>query len=106
LVGLELDWDEQEALYAKHGLPVQVAAGAWRAGMPVYAGEGSRQIGKATSGTWSPIIKKNLALASVKNEYAQPGTKLKIEYTVEYQRETVAAVVAPMPFYNPEHKTN
>ncbi len=106
LVGLELDWDEQEALYAKHGLPVQVAAGAWRAGMPVYAGEGSRQIGKATSGTWSPIIKKNLALASVKNEYAQPGTKLKIEYTVEYQRETVAAVVAPMPFYNPVHKTN
>jgi aminomethyltransferase len=104
LIGLELDWDEQEALYAKHGLPVQVAAGAWRTGMPVYDGEGSRQIGKATSGTWSPIIKKNLALASVKNAYAQPGTKLKIEYTVEYQRETVAAVVAPMPFYNPEHK--
>ena len=52
----------------------------------------------------SPIIKKNLALASVKSEYAQPGTKLKIEHTVEYQRETVSAVVAPMPFYNPEHK--
>lgn len=104
LVGLELDWDEQEALYAKQGLPVQVSAGAWRTGIPVYADEGSRQIGKATSGTWSPIIKKNLALASVKNEYAQPGTTLKIEYTVEYQRETVSAVVAPMPFYNPEHK--
>ena len=104
LVGLELDWDEQEALYAKHGLPVQVSAAAWRMGRPVYDRQGSRQIGKATSGTWSPIIKKNLALASVKNEYAQPGTKLKIEYTVEYQRETVAAVVAPMPFYNPEHK--
>jgi glycine cleavage system aminomethyltransferase T len=40
----------------------------------------------------------------VKNRYAQPGTKLKIEHTVEYQRETVGAVVAPMPFYNPEHK--
>jgi aminomethyltransferase len=104
LVGLELDWDEQEALYAKHGLPVQVSAAAWRMGMPVYDRQGSRQIGKATSGTWSPILKKNLALASVKNEYAQPGTKLKIEYTVEYQRETVAAVVAPMPFYTPEHK--
>lgn len=104
LVGLELDWDEQEALYAKHGLPVQVSAAAWRIGMPVYDRQGSRQIGKATSGTWSPIIKKNLALASVKNEHAQPGTKLKIEYTVEYQRETVAAVVTPLPFYNPEHK--
>ena len=104
LVGLELDWDEQEALYAKHGLPVQVSSAAWRGGVPVYDREGSHQIGKATSGTWSPIIKKNLALASVENAHAQPGTKLKIEYTVEYQRETVAAVVTPMPFYNPEQK--
>jgi aminomethyltransferase len=104
LVGLELDWDEQEALYAKHGLPAHVNPGAWRSGLPVYASDGRRQIGKATSGTWSPIIKKNLALASVESRYAQPGSKLKIEHTVEYQRETVSAVVAPMPFYNPEHK--
>jgi aminomethyltransferase len=104
LVGLELDWDEQEALYAKHGLPVHVNPGAWRSGVPVYTSDGRSQIGRATSGTWSPIIKKNLALASVENRYAQAGTKLKIEHTVEYQRETVSAVVAPMPFYNPEHK--
>ena len=104
LVGLTLDWDEQEALYARHGLPVQVSTAAWRSGVPVYTIKGSRQIGKATSGTWSPIIKKNLALASVEKAHAQPGTKLKIEYTVEYQRETVTAVVTPMPFYNPEHK--
>jgi len=104
LVGLELDWDEQEALYAKHGLPAHVNPGAWRSGLPVYASAGSRQIGKATSGAWSPIIKKNLALASVQNHFAQPGTKLKIEHTVEYRRESVSAMVAPMPFYNPEHK--
>ncbi len=103
-VGLELDWDEQQALYAKHGLPVQFNRGAWRSGVPVYNNDGSRQIGKATSGTWSPIVKKNLALASVETRYAQNGTVLKIEYTVEYRRETVSAVVAPMPFYNPEHK--
>jgi aminomethyltransferase len=103
-VGLALDWEAQEALYAKHGLPVQVSAAAWRGGVPVYDIKGSRQIGKATSGTWSPIVKKNLALASVKNEFARPGTKLKMEYTVQYQRETVSAVVTPMPFYNPEHK--
>lgn len=104
LVGLELDWDEQEALYARHGLPVQVFTAAWRGGVPVYDGTGSRQIGRATSGTWSPIVKKNLALASVKTGYAQPGTKLKIEYTVEYRREKVTALVARVPFYNPEHK--
>ncbi len=104
LVGLELDWNEQEALYAKHGLPVQVHPGAWRSGVPVYNNDGSRQIGKATSGAWSPMIKKNLALASIDTRYAKIGTRLKIEYTVEYQRETVTADVAPMPFYNPEHK--
>ena len=104
LVGLELDWEEQEALYAKHGLPVQISTAAWRGGVPVYDKAGSRQIGRATSGTWSPMIKKNLALASVKTPYAQPGTKLRIEYTVEYRREKVAAAVVSMPFYNPEHK--
>jgi aminomethyltransferase len=103
-VGLALDWNEQEALYARHDLPVQISTAAWRNGVPVYDREGSRQIGRATSGTWSPIIKKNLALASVRKEFAQPGTKLKIEYTVEYQRATVTAVVMPMPFYKPEHK--
>ena len=104
LVGLELDWDDQEALYAKHGLPVQISTAAWRGGVPVYDNRGDRQVGRATSGTWSPIIKKNLALALVKTPYAQPDAKLKIEYTVEYQREKVSAVVAPLPFYNPEHK--
>jgi aminomethyltransferase len=104
LVGLELDWEEQEILYAKHGLPAQVSTEAWRSGVPVFDANGSRQVGKATSGTWSPIIKKNLALASVETRYAQPGTKLKIEYTVEYQREKVTARVTRMPFYNPGHK--
>lgn len=104
LVGLELDWDDQEALYAKQGLPVQISTAAWRGGIPVYDNTGARQVGRATSGTWSPIIKKNLALALVKTRYAQPGAKLRIEYTVEYEREKVSAVVAPMPFYNPEHK--
>jgi aminomethyltransferase len=104
LVGLELDWDDQEALYAKHDLPVQVSTAAWRGGVPVYDRTGARQIGRATSGTWSPIIKKNLALALVKTPYAQPGAKLKIEYTVEYQREKVATQVVSLPFYNPEHK--
>ena len=104
LVGLELDWEEQEAIYAKHGLPVLISTAAWRGGVPVYDSAGSRQIGRATSGTWSPTIKKNLALASIKTPYAQPGTKLRIEHTVEYRREKVAARVVPRPFYNPEHK--
>ena len=100
LVGLEIDWPETAALYEKHGLPAQVPAQAWRTGVPVYDRR-CRQIGKATSGVWSPIIKKNLALATIKAPYAEMGAKIKIEYTVEYQRSKVGAVVTPMPFYDP-----
>ncbi|MBW2618109.1 MAG: hypothetical protein JRC92_04475, partial [Deltaproteobacteria bacterium] len=42
-----------------------------------------------------------LALATIKAPYAELGTKVKIEYTVEYQRSKVSAIVTPMPFYDP-----
>jgi len=103
LVGLEYDWDEYEALFADVGLPPQVPGGAWRAGVPVYDGGGS-QVGQATSGAWSPILKKNLALASVRSEYAEVGKTLSVEVTVEYRRRRVSASVARTPFFDPERK--
>ncbi len=48
-------------------------ATARRDGLPVYADDG-RQVGKATSHTWSPILKKYLALASVERGFEAPGT--------------------------------
>lgn len=102
-VGLELDWDEYEALFGEVGLPPAVPARAWRDPVPVYDREG-RQVGQATSGAWSPILKKNLALASVRSFHGTPGTPLRMEVTVEYARRQVAATVRPTPFYDPERK--
>jgi aminomethyltransferase len=102
-VGLVLDWDEYEGLFAEHGLPPEVASGAWRTGLPVYDAVG-RHVGKATSGAWSPILKANLALATIRTEHAEVGNRLKIETTVEYVRRKVTAVVTNTPFYNPERK--
>jgi len=66
IVGLDLDWPEIEALYAKHGLPPEVNSHAWRKSIPIYSDKNkSHQIGYATSGTWSPILKKNIALATI-----------------------------------------
>ncbi len=62
------------------------------------------QIGQATSGAWSPILKKNLALATVLSEHSKPGTKLRIETTVEFKRQSVTATVVEKPFFNPERK--
>ena len=102
LVGLEASWEELEALYDSYGLPPSLAAEASRDPLPVFArGE---QVGRATSRTWSPILKKSLALASVRSGYAEPGTRLQIEHTVEFERHRVGGTVVETPFFDPERK--
>jgi aminomethyltransferase len=103
LVGIEIDWNEVEALYDRIGMAPQVPGMASRAAVPVY--RGGRQIGKATSTTWSPTLKKMIALACINREHSKPGTVLHVEMTVEAVRHTVGAKVVPLPFFNPPRKT-
>lgn len=103
LVGLEVSWEELEALYSGFNLPPSLPVTASRDGLPVYDAEG-RQVGQATSHTWSPLLKKYLAIASVRPGSEAKGKKLQIEHTVEYERRKVTATVAPLPFYDPERK--
>jgi aminomethyltransferase len=101
LVGLEINWSEVEALYEKIGMAPQVPSTASRVAVPVY--RGGRQIGKATSTTWSPTLKRMIALASVQRNAL--GTDISMELTVEASRKTVTAKVVPLPFFNPPRKT-
>ena len=103
LVGLEINWNEVEALYEKIGMAPQVPSTASRVAVPVY--RGGRQVGKATSTTWSPTLKRMIALASISRESATLGSTLSMELTVEASRKTVSAKVAPLPFFNPPRKT-
>ena len=103
LVGLEVNWPEVEKLYDDIGMAPQTSATASRVAVPVYYG--GKQVGKATSTSWSPLLKKMIALASVKTECAQLGTKLQMEMTVEAVRHPVTATVVKMPFFNPARKT-
>ena len=100
---LEIDWNEVEALFERKGLAPQTPATASRVHVPVY--KGHEQVGKATSTTWSPLLKQLIALASVRPQNAQPGDKLHLEMTVEAVRYKVAATVRPLPFFNPARKT-
>jgi len=102
LVGLETEWDPFERLYAEVGLPPRLPAAAWRTSVPVYVG--GEQVGYATSGCWSPLLKKSLALAHLHAEHAGPGTEVDIEVTVEHRRRRARARVVPTPFFNPERK--
>ena len=103
LVGLDISWNDVEKLFDDVGLAPQIPATASRSAVPLYFG--GKQAGKATTTSWSPLLKKMLALGSVKTECAQLGTKLQMELTVEAVRHTVTATVVPMPFYNPARKT-
>ncbi len=102
LVGLELDWEDLDALYAAQGLSPVLSAAAWREHVPLYAS--GRQIGRATSGTWSPILKKSIALGSVEAAYEPVGSRLRLEWTVEGRRGRVGARVVPLPFFDPPRK--
>jgi aminomethyltransferase len=84
-------------------LPPAVSPIASRVAVPVF-GNG-RQIGKATSTAWSPVLKRLIALATVTSDFARPGSKIEIEMTVEAVRHRVSAQVAKTPFYNPKQKT-
>ncbi|MFL5921908.1 MAG: aminomethyltransferase family protein [Gaiellaceae bacterium] len=103
LVGLELDWEPLEELYRAKGLTPMFDPAPSRAPVPVYARR--RQIGKATSTSWSPVLKKMVALASVEAAQSGPGTRIEVEWTVEARRSRVPATVVELPFFNPSRKT-
>jgi aminomethyltransferase len=104
IVGLTINWEEVEALYEKLQLPPQVPSVASRTAVPVY--RNGSQIGKATSTTWSPVLKKMIALATVERGAAEVGSRMEIEVTVEAVRHRVSATVTPTPFFNPPRKTS
>ncbi len=103
LVGLEVDWPEVEARYEKFGLTPAAPSQASRVHVPVYAGE--KQVGKATSTTWSPVLKKMIALASLETEHSRAGEKVQMEITIEAVRQNVTAKIVNLPFFNPPRKT-
>jgi aminomethyltransferase len=67
-----------------------------------------KEVGQVTSACWSPILKKNIALATVDAAYAVDGTVLDAEiyYLKEITQgkvDAAATVVSPR-FYQPAHR--
>jgi len=103
LVGLEINWTDVERCFEAVGLAPQTPATASRVAVPVYSGR--TQVGRATSTTWSPVLKKMIALGSIGSQHTEPGTNLEVELTVEAVRHKVRAEVTKLPFFNPKRKT-
>ena len=103
IVGLEINWPAVESLYDALGMPPQISSSASRVAVPVY--KGGHQVGRATTTTWSPVLKKLIALATISAPYFAEGTSLEFEMTVEAVRHRVPAKIVKTPFFNPRRKT-
>jgi aminomethyltransferase len=103
IVGLEVDWTAVERLYEEVKLPPTAPATASRVAVPVY--RDGAQVGRATSTTWSTVLKKLIALATIDAPYFALGTTLDLEVTIEAVRHLVPATVVKTPFFNPQRKT-
>jgi aminomethyltransferase len=101
-MGVEIEWESLEELYADVKLAPQVPAAVWRTSVPLYT-DGD-QVGYATSGGWSPLLKRYIALAHIESSHAAPGTRLEMEVTVEHRRMHATACVVRRPFFDPERK--
>jgi aminomethyltransferase len=102
LMGLEIEWNGMERLFADAGLPPQIPGMAVRASLPVLVG--NVQVGYASTSTWSPLLKKYIALAHLQKPYFEVGTNVRMEVTVEHHRQHAPAKVVKLPFYEPEWK--
>jgi aminomethyltransferase len=102
LVGLEIDHAEFARQHYAIGLPAPYPFIAWRAVIPLHA-EG-KQVGYATSGVWSPTLKKYIALGHLQPTYAAPGSIVSIDLDIDRFRRPFAARVVRLPFFNPARK--
>ena len=91
LVGLQLDWGDIEGLFSAQGLPPAISPVVDRSHRPVYVG--GRQVGRATSVGWSPILKQAIALASV-----PPASRRLARRSTSSGRSRVAAAASRGPW--------
>ena len=103
IVGLEVEWSEVERLYDRVGLAPVAPSAASRTAIPVR--RRGRQVGRATTTAWSPIMKRLVALATIDAPHFGEGSTVDFEITVEGVRHFVGATVVALPFFNPPHKT-
>ena len=82
VVGLELDGNET----AGHGDCVLL---------------GRSQVGVITSGTGSPILRKNIALCRMATEHSEIGAKVEVG-KLDGHRKRIPAQVVRFPFYDPD----
>ncbi|MFM9136431.1 MAG: aminomethyltransferase family protein [bacterium] len=103
-VGITVSWRDYFELFDSHGLPAEPNEVPAPWDTMVYNANGKR-VGYATSFMYSPVLQCHIGIARLKPKYAQAGTEVFVEQTVNHEYINVRATVTTLPFYNPERKT-
>jgi aminomethyltransferase len=103
--GLVVDWRDYERVHDEAGLLPPKDHTPVLEDWMVYGGDGDGQVGYATSFMYSPVLQRHIAIARVRPDLAEPGTPVRLEFTVDHRYEQVAAQVARLPLFNPERRT-
>jgi len=103
-IGIEVDWQDYFDLFESRGIPAvpDEIPVPWES---MLYNAGGKRIGYATSFMYSPVLQRHIGIARVKPKYADPGTEIYIEQTVNHEYINIRATVTTLPFYNPERKT-
>ncbi len=102
----EEDFSGRAALEERKEHPQHVLVGLELAGSEtaghgdgVYVGR--QQVGVVTSGTRSPVLKKNIALCRIAVQYRELGSEVEVG-KLDGQQKRIPATVVRIPFYDPE----
>ncbi len=102
------DYVGKEALARRRADPTRALVGLEiEAADPFVLGDrvisGGEDAGIVTSGTRSPVLDKNIALARVAVAYCEPGSRVQVERAGEEAGgERAGATVVRFPFYDPD----
>lgn len=104
LTGLVVDWKDWDDHHRAAGLIPPKDHRPDHSEHMVYAVDETK-VGWVSSMMYSPQLQRHIALARVRPDSAQPGTRLLLEVTIDHDYAMVGAEVTNLPFYNPPHKT-
>jgi aminomethyltransferase len=102
---LELDVVAMEQFYGRWQMPLALPQSPWAEVVPIYAdADQTKHIGRGTSGSWSPVLKKYIVIARLKPEFASLRSRVFIEEMIEAISYSVPAEVVALPFFDPPRK--
>ena len=104
-VGIVADWQDWDRLYRDAGLLPEKNENPLDWESVLYDAEGGH-IGYATAFMYSPVLQRHIGMARVRPEYAEVGSEVHLETTINHHNTTVLARTARMPLFNPERKTS